>query len=113
MSNTIAQRPHVHHRVPLVPVLAVIIAIALAAAVLWAINQPEPATITTTDATSSIVSIAPAAVPVPATAKFRHELADFWANDAYRVARAQQVKGTTLDPVSTSPYGSTAYEQSD
>jgi hypothetical protein len=58
MSNAIAHRPHVHHvRVPMMTVIAVLVAIAIAAAVIYAANRPETAT------TASHAVAAPAAAP--------------------------------------------------
>lgn len=119
MSNTIAHRPHVHHHhIPLLPVLAVIAAIAVAAVVLWAVNQPEPVTITTTG--GEILSaplVQPAAVAAPESPVFRHELQRLQQtgqlNRAYLYGRLHQVDAAGLEPVGTSPSGSGSYEAFD
>ncbi len=112
MSNTIAHRPHAHH-LPLAPVIAVVAVALIAAAVIWAINQPE--TTTTTTVGTSIVSpvVHPAAVAAPESPVFRHALMRVNSGGgyprAYSVGRRHMVEGATLDPVSTNPYGTADY----
>jgi hypothetical protein len=118
MSNTIAHRPHVHHHVPLVPVLAVIVAVIIAAAVIYAVNQPQEVTITTVGSDAVTVPlIAPNAVPVSESPVFRHALARPTLSgaeaQAFKYGRLHQVDGATLDPVGVTPYGSTPYEPFD
>jgi hypothetical protein len=74
MSNTIAHRPHAHHHVPLLPIFAVIAAVLIATAVLWAINRPEAVTTTTTSGTISAPAVVQPAVAVPDSPVFRHAL---------------------------------------
>ena len=112
MSNTIAHRPHAHHHVPLLPVLAVIVTIAIATAVIWAVNQPETVTSTTTATISEAVSapaIQPAAVAPPESPVFRHALMRAGIagglSPAYKANLHHLVNGRTLDPVSTEPGG--------
>jgi hypothetical protein len=115
MSNTIAHRRHVHHHVPLLPVAA---AIVIAAAVIYAVNQPQEVTITTVGSDAVTVPlIAPNAVAVPESPVFRHAFARRQLSgaelQAFKYGRLQQVDDATLDPVGTTPYGSTPCEQSD
>jgi hypothetical protein len=119
MSNAIAHRPHAHHRhVPLMPVLAVIVAVIIAAAVIYAINQPQDVTITTTGSqaiTTPVVT--PNAPPVPESPVFRHAMMRNQLSgaelQAFKYGRLHQVDGATLDPVSPAPYGPSTYEQFD
>ena len=114
MSNTIAHRSQVRH-FPLLPALAVLAAVLIAAAVLYAINVPQ-AGISTPTATDAIVLpvVHPAIVAAPESPVFRHALMRVNGNGgydrAYVVGRAHMVEGTTLDPVSTSPYGTAPYD---
>lgn len=113
MSNTIAHRPHVHHHVPLLPILAVIAAIAVAALVIWAVNQPEPLTITTGGESVTVPLAQPGAVAVPESPVFRHHAAKKHAGRAYRAyvyGRLHQVDGTGTGPVGIYPYGRGSYE---
>jgi hypothetical protein len=115
MSNTIAHRPHIHH-VPLAPVIAVIAVVLIAAAVLWAVGQPEPSTTTTTVGESVVSPVVHAeAVAAPESPVFRHALMRVNAGEghprAYAVGRLHQVEGATLDPVSTNPYGTASYKE--
>jgi hypothetical protein len=107
MSNTIAHRPHVQHHVPLMPVLAVIIAIAAAAAILWAINQPQ-ATFSTAGGTAiSAPLVQPAPAPSTENPTFRHAqmrvLQNGGYSQAYLYGRLHQVDGSTTDPLTTTP----------
>lgn len=114
MSHTIAHRPHVHH-LPLAPVIAVIAVALIAAAVIWAVNQPT-ATTTTTTVGASIVSpvVHPAAVAAPESPVFRHALMRVHSEGgyprAYVVGQLHMVEGATLDPVNTNPYGTAPYK---
>ncbi len=107
MSNTIAHSTHVHHHVPLMPVLAVIIAIAIAAAAIYAINLPETTTGTSTEAVNA-PAVDQAAVAAPESPAFRHALMTGGLDRAYVVNLHHLVEGTTLDPVSTQPYSGTS-----
>ena len=114
MSNTIAHRPHAHH-LPLAPVVAVIAVALIAAVVIWAINQPETGTTTTTVGTSIVSPVVhPAAVAAPESPVFRHALMRVDSGNgyprAYRVGQRHMIEGTTLDPMSTNPYGTAAYD---
>lgn len=115
MSHTIAHRPHAHpHHIPLAPVLAVIVAIAVAALVIWALNQPATVTVTTTGAEVAVSPVVhPATVAAPESPVFRHAQMRVAAAGghprAYVVGRAHMIEGTTLEPVSTSPYGTGPY----
>lgn len=116
MSNTIAHSHHVHHRVPLTPVFAVIVTIALAAVVLWAVNQPQTSITTTSGgAAASTPLIQPQAPPAPESPVFRHAqiraLQSGGYSQAYLTGRLHQVEGTTLDPLTTTPY--TGYARSE
>jgi hypothetical protein len=118
MSHTIAHRPHVHHHVSLLPVLAVVVAIALAAVVVYAVSQPQEATITSIGSEAVIAPlVAPGAPPVPESQVFRHSYLRTGLSgaelQAFEYGRLHQVDGATLDPVGTTPYGSTTYEQFD
>ena len=81
---------------------------------IWAINQPETGT-TTTTVGASIVSpvVHPAAVAAPESPVFRHALMRVNSGDgyprAYIVGQRHMVEGATLDPVSTNPYGTAPY----
>lgn len=114
MSDTIAHRPQVHH-LPLLPALAVLAAVLVAAVVLYAINVPQ-AGVSTSTATDAIVMpvVHAATVAAPESPVFRHALMRVKGNGgydrAYVVGRAHIVEGTTLDPVSTSPYGTAPYD---
>ena len=115
MSNTIAHRPHVQHHVPVMPVLAVVIAIAIAALVIWAVNQPQNVTITT-GSEAGAAYVQPAIVATPESPVFRHAqkrvLRHGGYPKAYLIGRLHQVEGATLDPVTTLPFapsGSPAY----
>jgi hypothetical protein len=104
--------------VPLVPLLAVIVAVVIAAVVLWAVNQPESLTVTTTGGEAiSAPLAAPAAVPAPESPVFRHSLVRMRLTGAglqtYRYARMHQIEGTSLDPRSSTPYGTTSYQKFD
>jgi hypothetical protein len=108
MSNTIAHRPHVHHNVSLMPVLAVIVAIAIAAVVIWAVNQPQTTSTTTTgSAAVSVPVVQPGAPPVPESPVFRHAqiraLQNGGYSQPYLYGRLHQVDGTTNDPLTTTP----------
>jgi hypothetical protein len=107
MSNTIAHRPHVHHHVSLTPVFAVVVAIAIAAVVIWAINQPQPTITTSGAAAVTAPLVQPAAVAQPESPVFRHAQARVLESggysQAYLTGRLHQVEGTTLDPLSTTP----------
>ncbi len=116
MSNTIAHRPHAHHHhIPLTSVMAVIVTIAVAALVIWALNQPATVTVTTTGGAAAVSPVVHAAtVAAPEAPAFRHALMRVERAGgyprAYVVGRAHMVEGTTLDPVSTSPYGTAPYD---
>ncbi len=108
MSTTIAHRPHVHH-LPLAPVIAVIAVALIAAVVIWAINQPETGTTTTTVGTTVVAPVVhPAAVAAPETLALRRALLLVHSEgvdpSAYAVARRHMVEGTTLDPVRGRPH---------
>ncbi len=107
MSNTIAHRHHVHHRVPAVPIIAVLVAIALATVVLWAINQPQSTTITTTTEAVGAPLVQPAAVAAPESPVFRHAEMRAGMNGghprAYVVNVHHLVNGATLSPLTTQP----------
>jgi hypothetical protein len=107
MSNTIAHRPHAHHHVSLTPILAVIVAIAIAAAVIYAINLPE----STTTSIEYVSAPAPTiVVPQPDNPVFRHDLMRMGQTGQlrpYLTNLRHLVAGTTLDPVSTQPYSGT------
>jgi len=109
MSNTIAHRPHVHHHVPLTPVLAVIVTALIAATLIWAVNMPE--TTTTTSSTEAVYAPAPTiVVPEPDNPVFRHDLMRMGATEQlrpYLTNLRHLVGGTSLDPVSTQPYAGT------
>jgi len=117
MSHTIAHRPHVHHRLPLLPLLVVIVAIAVATIVVWAISQPEQVTIMTNSETIAVPLVQPAAVAASESPVFRHALMRRQQNgaltQAYLYGRAHQVDGATLDPIGTMPYGSSSFERFD
>lgn len=115
MSNTIAHRPHVHHRhVPMLPVLAVIIAVIIATAVIWAVNQPETAIVSTGGEAITMPAAQPGVVPAPESPVFRHAMTRVrltgaeW--QAYKYGRLHQVDGATLDPVSPAPFSARNYE---
>jgi hypothetical protein len=107
MSNTIAHRPRVHHHVPVVPILAVIVTIALATVVLWAVNQPQSTTITTTTEAVSAPLAQPAAVAAPESPVFRHAQMRAGVNGGYPrvyvVNMHHLVNGATLSPLTTRP----------
>ncbi len=107
MSNTIAHRPQVHHHVSLMPVFAVIITIAIAAVVIWAINQPQTTITTSGGAGVSAPFVQPVSAPAPDSPVFRHAQMRTLQNGGYPHAflagRVHQVEGTTLDPVGTQP----------
>jgi hypothetical protein len=115
MSNTIAHRHQVHHHVPLMPVLAVIVAVLLATVVIWAINQPQTTTTTPVSETAYTPALQQAAVPAPESPVFRHSLMRVNAAGGYPRAYLDNlhhlVNGTTLDPVSTQ--ASRTYTQPD
>ena len=100
-NNTIAHRRHAHHHVPVMPIFAVIVAILLATVVIWAVNQPQSTTITTTTAAVSAPLIQPAAVTAPESPVFRHAQMRVNTNGgyprAYVVNMHHLVSGTTLD----------------
>jgi hypothetical protein len=109
MSHTIAHRPHAHHHVPVKPIIAVIVAVAVAAVVIWAINQPQTATVTSITEAAPALYVQPAAiVTAPDSPVFRHAQMRVLQHDgysqAYLAGRLHQVDGTTLDPVNTAPY---------
>jgi hypothetical protein len=109
MSNTIAHRPHVHHHVPVMPVLAVVLAIVIAAAVIWAINQPQTINISTTSpGTVALPVVQPNEVPVPRSEVVRHAqmipLLHGQAAQSVLARRLHFIEGTTLTPLSTAPY---------
>jgi hypothetical protein len=116
MSHTIAHRPHVHH-IPLLPVLAVLAAVLIATAIIWAVAQPQTGTTTTTTGGEAIVApvVHPAAVAPPESPVFRHALMRVGLAGGYErafiVGRVHMVEGTTLDPVSTNPYGTAPYDE--
>jgi hypothetical protein len=115
MSHTIAHRPHVQHHVPAMPVIAVIVAIVIATAIIWAINQPQPTTMTPAAETIGQSAVQPAAVALPESPVARHaqmrvDVAGGYPR-AYVVNQHHLVNGASLDPVSTRPTGS--YEQPD
>jgi hypothetical protein len=108
MSNTIAHRPHVQHHVPLTPVLAVIVTVALAAVVIWAVNTPQtPSIATSGTAAVSAPFVQAATVPAPDSPVFRHAQMLALQNGGYSQAflsgRLHQVEGTMLDPLTTTP----------
>ncbi len=110
MSHTVAHRPHVQHpHVPLLPVLAVIVAICIAAAVIYAVNQPRDFTITTTvGEVAGMPQAAPGAPPVLESPVFRHALMSQRLSgaelQAFKYGRLHQVDGASLDPVSVTPH---------
>jgi hypothetical protein len=112
MSNTIAHRPHVHHHVPLTPVLAVLVTVLIAAALIWAINLPDATTTTSSTEAVPVPSAGPAFVAAPESPVFRHALMRAGMTGgyerAYIVNLHHLVEGTTLDPVSTQPYTGTS-----
>ena len=107
MSHTIAHRPHVHHHVPLTPVFAVIVAIAIAAVVIWAINQPrttsrparQPGRPGADRTAGSGAGAREPGVPPRADARAPER----GHSQAYLAGRLHQVEGSTLDPLSTTP----------
>lgn len=109
MSNTIAHRPHVHHHVPLMPVFAVIVAIALATVVIWAINQPQttPSITASGSAAVSAPFVQPVTAPAPDSPVARHAqmrvLQNGGYSQAYLSGRLHQVEGTMLEPLTTTP----------
>ena len=108
MSTTIAHRQHVQHRhVPLMPIVAVIVAIVLATAVIWAMNQPQSTTITTAAETVGVPLVQPAAVSAAESPVFRHAQMRAAMTGgyprAYVVNLHHLVSGATLDPVTTDP----------
>ena len=107
MSNTIAHRPQVHHHVPVVPIIAVLVAIAIATLVLWAINQPQSTTITTTTEAVSAPLVQPAAVAALESPVFHHAQMRAGVNGGhprvYVVNMHHLVNGTTLSPLTTRP----------
>jgi hypothetical protein len=115
MSHSIAHRPHVRH-FPLLPALAVLATVLIAVAVLYAINPSQTGT-TTSVATEDIVLpvVYPYAVASPESPVFRHALMRVNQTGgyerAYLVGRAHMVEGTSLDPVSTSTYGTAPYKE--
>ena len=106
MNNTIAHRPQAH-RVPLLPVFAVIATVLIATAVIWAVNQPQTGTTTTTTPAIVIPAAQQAAVAAPESPVFRH--AQMRANaaggyaPAYLAGLHHLVNGATLAPLSTEP----------
>jgi len=99
MSTTIAHRHHVHH-VPLTPILAVLAAALVAAALIWAINQPPTTTTTETQAVSAPL-VLPAEVAVPESPAIRRQLAETMVLAAPAAGTAysrNHVQGVTLDP---------------
>jgi hypothetical protein len=104
MSNTIAHRPQVH-RVPLLPVLAVVATVLIATAAIWAINQPQTGTTTTTTQAIVLPATQQAAVAAPESPVFRHAQMRAAAAGGYPpvyVANVHHlVNGTTLGPLST------------
>ena len=114
MSNTIAHRPHVHH-FPLLPALAMLAAVLIAAAVLYAINVPQAGVSTSTSTDAIVIPVVhAAAVAAPESPVFRHALMRVNSAGGYErtyvVGRAHMVEGATLDPVSTNPYGTAPYD---
>ena len=108
MSHTIVHRPHVHHHVPLLPIVALIAAVLIAGAVLWAVNQPETTTTTTSVSEAVFVpAVAPATVAAPESPVFRHALMRAGMTGGYDRAYTGNlhhlVEGTTLDPVTVPP----------
>jgi hypothetical protein len=107
MSNTIAHRPHVHHHVPLTPVVAFVVAIAIAAIVILAINQPQTTVTTSGAAAVSAPLIQSATVAAPESPVFRHAQMRVLQNGGYQQAyvsgRLHQVDGSTLDPLTSVP----------
>ena len=109
MSNTIAHRPHVHHHVPVMPVLAVIFAIVIAAVVIWAVNQPQTVTITTTGGAVATPVVQPNEVPVPRSEVVRHAQARVLLRGEpaqFYLARSlhRPVGSTSTEPLSTTPF---------
>ena len=110
MSNTIAHRPHVHHHVPVMPVLAVILAIAIAAVVIWAVNQPQTITISTTGGGAVATPVVqPNEVPVPRSDVVRHAQARVLLRGEppqfYLARSLHRPAGTTsVEPLSPTPY---------
>jgi hypothetical protein len=108
MSNTIAHMPHVHHRAPLAPVLAVIVTVAIATVLIWAVNQPQTTIATGGSTAVTAPAVQPLAAPAPDSPVFRHAQMRVLQNGAYPQAyltgRLHQVEGTTLDPLGTTPY---------
>lgn len=109
MSNTIVHRPHVHHHVSLLPIVALIAAVLIAGAVLWAVNLPETTTTSTTSVPEAVFvpAAAPATVAAPESPVFRHALMRAGMTGGYDRAYTGNlhhlVEGTTLDPVTTLP----------
>jgi hypothetical protein len=108
MSSTIAHRQHVQHRhVPLMPIFAVFVTIVLATAVIWAVNQPQSTTITTTTEAVGAPLVQPAAVAAPESPVFRHAQMRAAINGGsprvYVVNLHHLVNGATLDRVTTDP----------
>ncbi len=63
MSTTVAHRSHVHHRLPWLTIVVLVAAIAIAAVVIYAVNQP---TTTGTTVEPVVQPAAPAmAIPEP------------------------------------------------
>jgi hypothetical protein len=115
MSHTIAHRPHVRHHVPAAPGVAVIVAIVIATAVIWAVNQPQTTIVTPATETIGQAAIQPGAVAVPESPVARHaqmrvNMAGGYPR-AYVVNQHHLVNGASLDPVSTRRAGS--FEQPD
>lgn len=112
MSSAIVHRHHVRH-VPVAPVIAMIVVALIAAAVIWVVNPPETATTTRTVGTTIVSPVVhPAAIAAPESPVFRHALMRVHGDHprAYSVGQRHIVEGTTLDLVSTNPYGTARYD---
>jgi hypothetical protein len=99
MSTTIAHRRH-HVHVPWPTILAVIFTALIAAAVIWALNQPTSITTGTRAVPTALA--APAAVPLPETLAARRVALENGPAEPFAYPR-NHVPGVTLDAVSTQP----------
>jgi hypothetical protein len=90
----------------------VIVAIAIAAAAIYAINLPETATTGTSTEAVNAPAVDQAAIAAPESPAFRHALMRAGMTGGldrtYVVNLHHLVEGTTLDPVSTQPYSGTS-----
>ena len=114
MSNAVVHRPHAH-QVPLLPVVALIVAVLIAATIVWAIEQSQ----TTTTATTTDAIVLPVvhanAIPAPESPVFRHAQMRVNAGGGYPreyvVGKLHLVEGSTLGPADTNPYGTARYKE--